>query len=35
MSNGAILSWEEKQKEILDDEKKKAQCWKPWELAGE
>lgn len=23
MSNGAILSWEEKQKEILDDKKRK------------
>lgn len=26
MSNDAILGWEEKQKEILDDGKKKTQC---------
>lgn len=35
MSNGVILCWEKKQKEILDDGKKKTQCQKPWELAGE
>lgn len=35
MSNGVILCWEEKQKEILDDGKKKTQCRKAWELDGE